>query len=83
MARGWESKAVEQQISERTAESDELKKTPSKVDIENRRKRDGLLLARARTVNALQAAKDERYRGMLQEALAHLDSEIASLGLTT
>jgi hypothetical protein len=83
MARGWESKAIEEQISAREAESEESKKTAvSRADLERRTKRDGLLLARVRTLNALQAAKDERYRVMLQGALAHLDSEIAGLDLT-
>ena len=83
MARGWESKSVEEQIRAREAESEISKTTAeSKTDKRRRSKRDGLLLARVRILNALQTAKDERYRVMLQGALAHLDSEIAELDLT-
>ena len=84
MARGWESKAVEEQISAREAESVKSAKiAESKADKERRARRDGLLLARTRTLNAILAARDERYRSMLRGAVAHLDSQIAELAVTS
>ncbi len=80
MARGWESKGVEEQIAAREAELQGSKKPPAdRAEVARRNKRDGLLLARARTISAMEATRDERYLTMLQSALAHLDSEIAEL----
>jgi hypothetical protein len=80
MARGWESKSVEEQISLREVEAPAPVKTaPSPVEVERRAKRNGLLLARTRTITALQTTRDEGYREMLERALQHLDSELAGL----
>ena len=80
MARGWESKSVEDQISEREAEKkDSGKKKPSRSELETKSKRDGILLARSRTVTALESTRDERYRALLQRTLDHLDSQLAEL----
>ena len=80
MARGWESKAVEDQISEREASS----QNPTKIKIttqqrELRAKRDGLLLVRTRTLTAIQAARSESYRQQQEQALAHIDAQLAAL----
>lgn len=81
MARGWESKLVEDQISNRQAESETPDKNkPSRLEIENKSKRESMRLARARTTAALQSAQDKRYRALLQRTLEHLDSELAKLG---
>jgi hypothetical protein len=80
MARGWESKAVEQQIDARESRNqNSAQKRPTKLEIENRLKCEGLMLARARTVSGLATAGDPRYRLQLEKALAHLDSQIAAL----
>jgi hypothetical protein len=80
VARGWESKSVEDQISERTAEpKDPNKKKPNRLEIEQKSKRQGILLARTRTVTALESAHDDRYRDLLQRTLDHLDSELRKL----
>jgi len=80
MARGWESKAVEEQISAR----EDAAKTPPKmalapIELQRRAKRESLLLARTRTLNALESARDERYRVQLEQALVHLDSELGQI----
>ena len=81
VARGWESKSVEEQINERTAEAQRSgKKKPNPSEIERNSKRQSILLARSRTMTALQSARDERYRSLLQRTLDHLDSELAGLG---
>ena len=80
MARGWESKSVEEQINEREAESrNSGKEKPSRSEIEQNAKRESILLAKARTMAALTSARDERYRDLLQRTLAHLDSELAKI----
>jgi hypothetical protein len=80
VARGWESKSVEEQINNRQNESETSgKKTLSRLEIEQKSKRESMLLARARTTTALQSTRDKRYRALLERTLAHLDSELAKL----
>jgi len=80
VARGWESKSVEDQINERKAEAEASgKKTLGRDEIEKRSRRESISLSRARTVAALESTVDERYRALLQRTLEHLDSELAKL----
>ena len=81
MARGWESKSVEEQINSRQAESETSdKKKPGRLEIEQNSKRESIRLARSRTTKDLQSTQDKRYRALLERTLAHLDSELAKLG---
>lgn len=80
VARGWESKSIEEQISEREAEAQaKTKKRPSPQEIQQNSKRESILLARSRTVAAMESARDERYRALLKRTLDHLESELAKL----
>jgi hypothetical protein len=83
VARGWESKSVEDQISERQdAGKSSQKDKLSPQDLEREAKRAGILLARTRTLTALESSRDDRYRALLQRTLEHLDSELEKLRLT-
>ena len=75
MARGWESKSVEDQINERE-EQKTAKKTTSPQDS----KRQSILLARAHSQSSMESARDERYRALLKRTLDHLDAELSKLG---
>jgi hypothetical protein len=80
VARGWESKAVEQQIQsarERSAER-HPRLTPEQLEIE--RKRDSLQLQRTRVLNQIEACTDPRYRKTLESGLEFLDRQLAELG---
>jgi hypothetical protein len=80
VARGWESKSVEDQINQRENEAqDSGRKKPSRQESEQKVKRDGMMLARSRTVSALELTRDDRYRALLERTLNHLDSELAKL----
>jgi len=80
MARGWESKAVEQQISDRESETRSSPETQApRTELEQRAKREGFILARTQTLNSLEKTKDPRYRAILEKALAYLDDQIAAL----
>ena len=80
MARGWESKAVEGQVQEFQSKEDrQNKKQLSQVQIEIRRQREVVLLARARVEKQLQSNQDPRYREQLTRALADLDAQLAGL----
>ncbi len=80
MARGWESKSIEQQIEDARMSSNQgptLSSAPDQVQL--RQKREGLLLQRARILQEIATARNPRYREMLSEMLRHLDSQLESL----
>ena len=80
MARGWESKAVEDQIAaseDRRAAASNRARTSDELERESRRQ--GLLLSRAKIVGDMQKARDERHRTALQQALDYIDAQIESL----
>ena len=79
MARGWESKAVEDQIaaSEERRSAAEEARSPDELERESRRQ--GLLLSRAKVAGDLERARDERHRVALQHALDYIDSQIDNL----
>jgi hypothetical protein len=79
MARGFESKSVEEQQLEANRESNpRVASTPE--EIEGRRKRDGLVLSRKHVQAQLNSATNPAHRRMLESALAELDRQIAELG---
>lgn len=81
MARGWESKSVEQQID--SAEADQLgapKGLLTPAEIQLHRKRQNLLLARSSVLQQLQSAQNPRYQELLKGTLADLEAKLAELG---
>jgi hypothetical protein len=80
MAKGWESKSVEDQIENSRAEDQEHHKrqlTPAQM--EAHRRREVLLLSRARVERDLELSQNPRYRDQLRQALAALDDQIAKI----
>jgi predicted component of type VI protein secretion system len=78
MARGWESKSVEQQ-QEEMSEQRKIVRAPISPDEQQRnRKREGLLLSQKRLAQQLQAASNPRHRQLLEQAIAELDSQLSS-----
>ncbi len=79
MARGWESKSVE----ERQAELLERKPSPkvprTPEQLKNQCRREGLLMSRARVVTQLQGAQNPLHRQMLERALADISSQLSRL----
>lgn len=82
MARGWESKSVEQQQEEmaeqRKSARAPISPTPPPKEQQRNRKREGLLLSRGRLTQQLQAVSHPRHRQMLQQAIAELDRQLSS-----
>lgn len=78
MARGWESKSVEQQQEELSARRQTERATLSFDEQQRNRKHEGLLLSRGRLMQQLQAASNPRHRQMLEQAIAELDSQLAT-----
>ena len=80
MARGWESKSVEDQIQERqdaNATPSGPRLTPEQLQAQA--KREGLQMARTRTLSSLQGTCDHRYRAHLERVLADLDAQLLAL----
>lgn len=80
MARGWESKDVESQIEEQMTSRKARRPRLTPEEIERQGKLDSLKLSRTRVLSDLGRASNPRHRAMVEEALAHLDREIAALG---
>lgn len=79
MARGFESKSVEEQQAEAKREPAQNQRlTPEQM--EGRRKREGLLLSKKNIQSQLNSATNSTHRQMLEGALAELDRQIAELG---
>ena len=80
MARGWESKSVEDQIDM----SEPRRAVPvgglqDPEQLAATRKKEGILLSRTRVVHDLESAQNPRYRAVLNKALADLDAQLATL----
>jgi hypothetical protein len=79
MARGWESKSVEQQIEDARMDSNQSSPIASEPDIELRIKQEGLMLQRARILQEMESARNPRYQEMLKQKLLYIDSQLSSL----
>jgi len=82
MARGWESKAVEDQINEaderaRLEGSQQAELSPQ--ERERLKRLESLKLSRARTLDQLERATNLAYREILQRTLRALEAEIETL----
>jgi hypothetical protein len=79
VARGWESKAVEDQM----AAAEERKQGPKRVRTADEMERDsrkhGLLLSRAKILNDIDHARDQRHRAVLRQALEYIEAQIREL----
>src|SRR6202521_5504390 len=78
MARGWESKSVEQQQEEMSEPRKTVRAPVSSDEQQRNRKREGLLLSRKRLTQQLHAAGTPRHRQMLEQAIAELDRQLSS-----
>lgn len=80
MARGWESKAVGDQIETAAVEREPRKsKSLSPTQLEVVRQTKVLELSRARVTRDLENSQDTRYRSLLVRALEDLDAQLARL----
>ena len=80
MARGWESKSVESQIEDRARDRTDRREAPSPDELERTRKRESLEMSRRRIMSELMSARSAVHRAALENALDHLDHELARLG---
>jgi len=80
MAKGWESKAVEDQIQEsQKADNENPRKQFTPEQMEAHRRKEVLLLSRARVEKDLNASQNPRYREQLTKALSHIDEQLSKM----
>ena len=82
MARGWESKSVQEQIAAARAREGDAKPRPTPEQLAIAKKCDSLLLHRTRVLHDLENCRDERYRKTLMDGLTYLEAELTTLGWT-
>jgi hypothetical protein len=80
MARGWESKSVEDQIEsaagkQKTTRENEL--TPEQI--QTQRAKENLELSRTRVQRELASSQNPRYQEILRKALADLEAKLTQL----
>jgi len=77
MARGWESKAVSDQIEEGNQPQPATSREDRSPEMVRRRQHlESLRLSRARTLDQLEQASRPAYRQMLERALSDLEKQI-------
>jgi len=79
MARGWESKSVEQQIEDAQADPDRSAMPATTLaEIERQKRQEGLLLQRSRIIQEIETARNPRYQELLKEMLHHVECQLSS-----
>ncbi|HZS03428.1 MAG TPA: hypothetical protein VFD58_01015 [Blastocatellia bacterium] len=80
MARGWESKAVEDQMEEaKRSRRDDGRDDLSPAALELRQRLETLRLSRSRVIEQMARARSEAHRQMLSRSLAEIDRQLAEL----
>ena len=80
MARGWESKSVEDQVAAAEAAREARAKPHlSEQEREALERKRSLLLSRAQVRARLSSVTNENYRKQLERALKHLDEQLEEL----
>lgn len=77
MARGWESKSIENQIDAADRrKSEATRPRPTSQDIE----RESLQLQRKRVMTLIEQSRNPRFVEQQRKALAYLDEKLKTLG---
>lgn len=79
MARGWESKSVEDQLEERERAKLEAAAPVSTEAPEHRRRRETLQLTRSRLLEQVNTARSDAHRQMLERSLQAIQEELETL----
>jgi ATP-dependent Lon protease len=80
MARGWESKSVEDQVE--TAAAAKQTRAPAHLTPQQREQqtlKQSLLMSRAQTLKRLESATNPNYRTQLERALKYLDEQLGQI----
>jgi hypothetical protein len=83
MARGWESKGVEEQQAEHSGAPSSARPPRDPAEIALARQRDDLKLRRRHVLQQLEAVQNARHRQLLEDTLSYLDDQISVLEQTS
>jgi hypothetical protein len=81
MARGWESKAIEDQMEEAARERQGAgsgKPAPTPETLERERRREALRLSRSRIIEQIARARSEAHRRLLSRSLDAIDEQLSA-----
>ena len=85
MARGWESKSVEDQIDaaehRRRKPASRKAPAPEALELVRQKERESLLLSRVRVVREIEDSQNPRYKELLSKALADLDKKLSNIAV--
>ena len=79
MARGWDSKSVEEQVQAKSELITTTVKTRTPDEVQHIIEKRTLELARAKVAHELASSQNPRYTQMLQRSLSELDKKIAAI----
>lgn len=79
MARGWESKSVEDQLEERERAKREAAAPVSTEAPEYRQRRETLQLTRSQLLNQIKTARSDAHRQLLERSLRAIQEELETL----
>jgi len=82
MARGWESKAVEDQIGDARAKREARPRKMDPEDTELQRRKEALLRERTRIQHEMERAYMRRHLVILERGLSYIEAELAKLDQT-
>ena len=77
MARGWESKSVEDQMEDARQKKKDASAVHATKPVHHSRRHENLVLAKARLVKDLETSVNPRYKQLLEASLADIDKQIA------
>ena len=84
MARGWESKAVADQIEEGNSLKKQARSAPASAEDRARKERlDSLLLSKSRLLQQLERARHPSHRDVLMNGLKTIEKQIDELSRDT
>jgi hypothetical protein len=79
MARGWESKAVADQIENAELRASGREPSASSDERERKERRDSLLLSKSRLLQQLERAKHPSHRSVLLNGLKAIEKELEEI----
>lgn len=79
MARGWESKSVEEMREVDMASAESVRHAMTLKDLERARQLETLHLARAQSLDQLKTARTAGHRALLERTLTALDEQVRVL----
>lgn len=82
MARGWESKSVEEMREVDIVAEGAVRHAMTIEDLERVRRLESLQLARTRSLAQLESARNRKQRALFERAIAALDEQIREIELS-